>query len=368
MNESAKGAEEEAKSGGALQSLAASATEQLLESVSSLAGSAVEEGASRVNDFSINALRSHLDRMVKERSVVGAGEIVSIADGVTMSPMIRAMLEACFLSLGGGGRGKTWVVCAPTDQGKTVASQFLIHGNHTMRPTRSLKVDATNMTNFAKDFAAKVNCTAAETELSTLLCDALSDTAPGVDDPEAKVARASAAAINVAGKYLCVPGNVAVGSLMEMRDATEHKVLGLDTGEDEPAPILIIDEFYCDTQENQDFVRTLLRDAAAKGVVVFLITNDQAWASKLINLNGGTKCAPLRYNVDNVGYDGSTRFTEVPRWNDFYWPVEDLRKLVGPMCTKYGIDPEKAVLDGAQLTPAEANRIVLNMRMNKQLL
>jgi len=93
MNESAKGAEEEAKSGGALQSLAASATEQLPESVSSLAGSAVEEGASRVNDFSINVLRSHLDRMVKERSVVGAGENVSIADGVTMSPMIRAMLE-----------------------------------------------------------------------------------------------------------------------------------------------------------------------------------------------------------------------------------------------------------------------------------
>lgn len=155
---------------------------------------------------------------------------------------------------------------------------------------------------------------------------------------------------------------------MEIRDATEHKVVGLDTGEDEPAPILIIDEFYCDTEENKDFVRTLLRDAAAKGVVVFLITNDQAWASKLINLNGGTKCAPLRYNVDNVGYDGTTRFTEVPRWNDLYWPVEDLRKLVGPMCTKYDIDPEKAILDGAQLTPAEANRIVLNTRMKKQLL
>lgn len=368
MNESSNGAEEEAKSGGALQSITASATELLLESVSSLAGSAFDEGASRINDFSINVLRSHLDRMVKERSVVGTAEIVSIADGVTMSPLIRAMLEACFLALGGDGRGKTWVVCAPTDQGKTVASQFLIHGNHTLRPKRSLKIDATNMTNFAKDFAKKLNCKAAETVLSTLLCDALRDTASGVDDPETKIAHASAAAIDVAGKYLCVPGSVAVGSLMEMRDATEHKVLGLDTGEDEPAPILIIDEFYCDTQANQDFVRTLLRDAAAKGVVVFLITNDPAWATKLIKLNGGTKCVPLRYNVDNEGYDGSTRFTEVPRWNDFYWPVEDLRKLVAPMCTKYGIDPEKAIPDGAQLTPAEANIIVLNMRMKKQLL
>lgn len=76
MNESAKGAEEEAKSGGALLSLAASGTEQLLDSVRSLAGSAVGQGASRVNDFSMKVLRNHLDRMIKEKRVVDAGEIV----------------------------------------------------------------------------------------------------------------------------------------------------------------------------------------------------------------------------------------------------------------------------------------------------
>ena len=367
MTDNEKITKEEDNSGGALQKLAGSDSDTFVDSVSSLTGSSVEEGPKRSNDFSKSFCRANLDRMAKEQSVVTAVEVENVAGGVSMSPIIRAMLEACFLSLGGGGgNGATWVVCAPTDQGKTVAAQFLIHGNHTLRPKRSLKIDATNMTNFAKDFAEYLQCRAAESFMSQLLCEALSDTAPKGND--SIVAKASAAAMNETGKYLCAPGKaIAVENLMEMRDAEKYKILKLETDNDEPAPILIIDEFYCDTEENQKFVRTLLRDAAAKGIIVFLMTRDQVWASKLINLNGGTKCKPLHRNVDNQEYDGSKRFTESPVWNEFFWPVKDLRELVRPMCEEFDITPETAVPDNAKLTPGEAKKTVMKLRLEKQL-
>lgn len=59
-------------------------------------------------------------------------------------------------------RKRFFFMCAPTDQGKTIASQFLIHGNHSMIPKRSLKIDATNMTDFAKEVATILQCSAAE--------------------------------------------------------------------------------------------------------------------------------------------------------------------------------------------------------------
>jgi hypothetical protein len=340
-----------------------------VDSMSSMVGSAVEEGANRLNDFSLQVCRENLDRMARERSVVTAGEVADVKDGVTMSPMINAMLKACFLSLGGsGGSGTTWVVCAPTDQGKSVAAQFLIHGNHSLLPKRSLKIDATNMKNFAKDFAVYLKCSAAESCMSQLLCEALSDTAPRGDDGGTEVAKVSAAAIHVAGKYLCNPGNATgKGNLMEMRDAEQHKVLKLDTDGAEPALILIVDELYCDTEENKNFVRTLLRDASAKGIVVFLMTRDREWASKLIELNAGTKCKPLPYNVDNEGYDGSKRFTGIPKWNGLFWSVKELRQLVLPSCEKFHIDPETAIPDDSKLTPGEAKKIVMNIRWNEQL-
>ena len=82
-----------------------------------------------------------------------------------MSPMIYAILKVCDLAALGG---PVWVVCAPSGQGKTTAAESLIHGNHCMRPDRSLKIDARDMTNFPKDFAEKLNCGDAELCLSQL--------------------------------------------------------------------------------------------------------------------------------------------------------------------------------------------------------
>jgi hypothetical protein len=361
MSDNGNSTKEEGQSG----QPAASAPGALAGIVSSMAASAVQEGANRVNDFSLHVCEVHLRRWAKERSVVAAVEVANVAPGgVIMSPMIESMLKACFISIGGGG---TWVVCAPSDQGKTVAAQFLIHGKHNLNPKRSLKIDATNMTDFAKDFAKFLQCSAAESCLSQLLCEALCDTPPRGDVGERAVAKATATAINVAGQYLCVPGkSFALGNLMEMRDAKQHKVLEL-ANSSAPAPILIIDEFDCDTVENQKFVRTLLRDAATKGIVVFLLTLNSVWASKLINLNGGTKIKPLLGNVDNEGYNGSIRFTETPMWNNFYWPVKELRELVRPTCEEFEISPETAIPDDKKLTPGEAMRIARGMGLQKQL-
>lgn len=97
------------------------------------------------------------------------------------------------------------------------------------------------------------------------------------------------------------------------------------------------------------------------------MTRDEEWASKLIKLNGGTKCKPLHCNVDNEGYDGSKRFTGTALWNGFYCPVKVLRELIRPMCQKYGLDEKEAVPDNSKITPGEASKIVAGMRLRKIL-
>lgn len=71
--------------------------------------------------------------------------------------------------------------------------------------------------------------------------------------------------------------------LLEIREAEKYRILNVETDDDEPSLLLMKFIVYSDTEENQNFVRTLLRDAAAKGIIVFLMTRDQDWASKLID-------------------------------------------------------------------------------------
>jgi hypothetical protein len=96
------------------------------------------------------------------------------------------------------------------------------------------------------------------------------------------------------------------------------------------------------------------------------MTRDPAWASKLIKLNGGVKCKPLQYNVNNAGYDGSKRFTGTPDWNAMFWKVNELRELIRESCKKYSIKPEDAIPLGSEVTPGEAQNIVMR-RLNKKL-
>jgi hypothetical protein len=287
-----------------------SATGSLAESASSLASSALELATKDACDVVIGVCKRNLERMAAQQSIVNTRDLRQSGNlSVTMSPAIVGMVEACCLMLDSfHGRGVTWVVCAPTDQGKTYAAEFLIHGDHSLRPERSLKIDATNMKNFPKDCAEKLlNCGATADSLSLLLCGALA----GTVDTAGELSLA-AKATSLAGKVACQPElTIPCDTLIKMDHADEHHILTLGEGM-VPAPILIIDEFYCYTKENEDFIRTLLRDASKASVVVFLMTTNKDWATKLIGLNGGSKVKPLPGNIDNVGYDGSLRFTEEP--------------------------------------------------------
>jgi hypothetical protein len=96
-----------------------------------------------------------------------------------------------------------------------------------------------------------------------------------------------------------------------------------------------------------------LRDAS-KGVVVFLLTYNKKWATKLVSRNGGVKIKPLAGNVDNEGYDGTDRCVGTPEWNGLPWSVAQLRELIGPFCLKHGLDKAEVVPDDAKYTPKVA--------------
>jgi hypothetical protein len=53
-------------------------------------------------------------------------------------------------------------------------------------------------------------------------------------------------------------------TLIEMRDANQHAVLKMAGEDGVPCPILILDEFYCETQENIEFIRTLYKEASCR--------------------------------------------------------------------------------------------------------
>jgi len=80
----------------------------------------------------------NLDRMAKNLSTINTGDVElpgGFGGKVVMSPLIKAMLYACALAAGDlGAAGCTWVACTPTDQGKSLVTQLLMHGNHNLRP------------------------------------------------------------------------------------------------------------------------------------------------------------------------------------------------------------------------------------------
>jgi hypothetical protein len=59
---------EDGESGGALHKIVTAASDALVESVSSLAGSAVDEGASRLYDCSLHVCKENLNIMANDRS------------------------------------------------------------------------------------------------------------------------------------------------------------------------------------------------------------------------------------------------------------------------------------------------------------
>ncbi|KAL3919405.1 MAG: hypothetical protein SGILL_003770 [Bacillariaceae sp.] len=120
-------------------------------------------------------------------------------------------------------------------------------------------------------------------------------------------------------------------------------------------PVLVLDDFNEATDENEAFVQKLFQVASKENVIVFILTSNQAWATKLAVLNQGCKIKPLHGNVDNPNYAITHPFPkeEVPLWNSLEWPMETLRELIRPLCEKHNINPT-VVQDSAETTPVTA--------------
>ena len=323
-----------------------SVAESIAASVSSLANSAMAQGKETATYITVEVCQHILTRWATQRSIVNTQDVRETGvDALLISPLISNMLVACDITVTGG----VWVVCCPSDMGKTFAAEFLMHGDHGLRPERSLKIDATNMRNFPVDCAKNLlNCPLAAENLSLLLCKALSGQPKMIDK-----------ATNAVGQIVCAPQLMIPfdekhpikfresegGGAPDAIRAVEDNV--------DPIPILVIDDFNVASKENEEFVEKLLRDAS-KGVVVFLLTFDKKWATKLTSLNGGVKIKPLAGNVENKGYDGTKRFVGTPEWNDLQWSVNQLRELIGPFCLKHSLDKAEVVPNDAKYTPKEA--------------
>jgi hypothetical protein len=269
-----------------------------------------------------------LGRLAARKTLLNTPDDRESGAVVVVSPLILKMLHTCEIT----AKGNVWVVCAPPDQGKRAASEFIMHGEHSLRPDRSLKIDATDWKDFRADCAEGVLC-----------CPQLASTlrtsrAPAdVDDSDPSFLWKVS---NWIGRLSCLALDSKV-KFDEQRPITIYgpmsKEVPVDGATRKSSPILIIDDFDEVTEANKGFVKELLRDAAKLGVVVFILTRDQDWATTLVQLNCGSKIKPLIGNVDIRDYDGTNVFDEVPMWNAMDWSVTQLRednsirKVLSPM-------------------------------------
>jgi hypothetical protein len=336
---------------GVMQQSKAKAGDRIVHALSTAATRAVDGATKHDTDLAVAVCREDLARMASEQSIVNTCDVRQTGkNDISMAPLINGMLWACSLTLDQPSDGVVWVVCAPSNQGKTFAMEYLIHGEHSFRPTRSLKIDATNMKNFPKECATLLNCPAAAKSLALTLCQAVSGKVAGTHGATNFAAKAS----YHVGKSVCEPDMmIPCDAFIKMRDAGEHNILQIGEGST-PCPILVIDEFYWETEENANFISLLYKEASKLGVVVFVVTSDKKWATRLIKLNGGIKVKPLAANVDNVGYTGVEKFIVEPQWNDLAWEVSQLRFLVKPFCDLHSLDPAEVVPANSKLNPSEA--------------
>jgi hypothetical protein len=305
-----------------------------------------------------------LRRLAARKTLLNTPSDTRESGAVAVSPLILKMLHACEIT----AKGKVWVVCAPSDQGKSAASEFIMHGEHSLRPDRSLKIDATDWKDFRADCAEGVlYCPQLASSLSGHLCLALASRAPAdVDDSDPSF-------LGKVSNWIDLLSCLALDKVKfdGQRPITIYgptsKEVPVDGATRKSSPILIIDDFNEVTEANKGFVKELLRDAAKLGVVVFILTRDQDWATTLIQFNDGSKIKPLIGNVDNWDYDGTKVFDEVPMWNAMDWSVTQLRELIRPMSVRNNLDPEIIVPDGVVWRPTDAFGEVQKQIRNQRL-
>jgi hypothetical protein len=214
------------------------------------------------------------------------------------------------------------VACSPQDSGKNLAAEYILHGDHEFRPQRALKLSAVGTDDFAKEFGEQYLGGPENGALTAkVLVNTLTSTGQGIATDEQKSFNEKDAIKLVAGKH----------TLVEKLPITFRH-----------PPLLVIDDFNVDSTANKNFARKLYTLAASAKIIVFILTINDEWATKLVKLNGGTKIVPLHGNIDNL-WDMETPFTDDPYWNSLQWEVTCLQDLVRPMCVEFGLSAEQEI-------------------------
>jgi hypothetical protein len=301
------------------------------EAESSSASSLVGSGGDGILDNSelltrFEALKHSLACAAAEKTILYSG---AKGGKAVISPAIRRMMDAYL----GAVNGKVVVVCARSGAGKTHAAEFLMHGDHPLRPEQSLKISAASYDDFPVEFAAVLGVKQAAPFLAEFLCGALT--------------RFLSTALNESSDFsedrkIRVYGP---NPLLEMDPAKCNSKSKL--------PVLIIDDFEEDTDKNKAFVKKLIQVASQFRVFVFILTAKRSWATTLVGLNGTTsKIKPLYKNVDNADCLPVGPFKGKPEWNDMPWGVNTLRELIRPDCVANGINPDDIIKKS--MTPTQA--------------
>lgn len=214
------------------------------------------------------ALRG-LDRLAARKTLLNTQDVreVGAAATVSISLLILRMLEACEIT----SNGQVWVICAPSDQGKTCAAEFMMHGEHGLRPDRSLKNDATNWNDFRANCATEALHCPQLANLSVHLCQSLFSREPL--DVDASDPTFIEKVSDWPGRLSCVTSD----NKVKFDEKHPIKIFGPRSREVcevgavacKPSPILIIDDFNEDTAKNVEFVKELYRDTAKAKIVVF---------------------------------------------------------------------------------------------------
>jgi hypothetical protein len=137
------------------------------------------------------------------------------------------------------------VACSPQDSGKSLAAEYILHGDHEFRPQRALKLSAVGTDDFAKEFVGEQYLGGPEYSALTakVLVKALKSTGQGIVRKAAgKTTRVLFATDEqksiklVAGKH----------TFVQYLPITFYH-----------PPLLVIDDFNVDSTANENFVRKL---------------------------------------------------------------------------------------------------------------
>jgi hypothetical protein len=247
---------------------------------------------------------------------------------VVVSAHIQALLRAYRVA-----SSPRMILCySPSGSGKTIAAEFLMYGKHALRPKRALLIQCSGMRDFPSAFAVQINAPRdAVPFMHTILIEALLPSAK-------KTPLSLPLSLNMGGKWTAMmdslkrfqcnnPSLPKTRLVNEIELAPNEQLPQQQIAGFKNFPLLILDDFGVDTVENRLFVDQLHTAAFNRNVMVIVLNKDEAWATTMFNINGGSKIVPLVENVTNI-WIPTLRLKEPPVWNEMNWTVESLQNVV----------------------------------------